>query len=199
MVRIEAVVEDFLTDKGKGQRGESGNYRQDAGRELDRHGVTYLIPKKKYAPDWCGIEQVDEHSVANVAVEREVPLWVDGRKHNMSFMYVPSTEEEGQYAVYTTNRDISPDEAMGLTSQYRRRWVIESEYKTIKKHFLPTTALTDYRIRLPYFILGVVMYNVWRLTNLLVRDKVDVNPGDSPPLRAGEVVELIGFCLVPGE
>ena len=36
MVRIEAVVEDFLTDKGKGQRGESGNYRRDAGRELDR-------------------------------------------------------------------------------------------------------------------------------------------------------------------
>ena len=36
MVRIEAVVEDFLTDKGKGQRGESGNYRRDAGRELGR-------------------------------------------------------------------------------------------------------------------------------------------------------------------
>ena len=36
MVRIETVVEDFLTDKGKGQRGESGNYRQDAGRELNR-------------------------------------------------------------------------------------------------------------------------------------------------------------------
>jgi integrase len=36
VVRIDAVVEDFLTDKGKGQRGESGNYRQDAGRELDR-------------------------------------------------------------------------------------------------------------------------------------------------------------------
>ena len=36
MVRIDAVIEDFLTDKGKGQGGESGNYRQDAGRELDR-------------------------------------------------------------------------------------------------------------------------------------------------------------------
>ncbi|WP_273837952.1 phage integrase SAM-like domain-containing protein [Halococcus sp. PRR34] len=36
MVRIDAVVEDFLTDKGKGQHGESGNYRQDAGRELGR-------------------------------------------------------------------------------------------------------------------------------------------------------------------
>ncbi|EMA43673.1 integrase family protein [Halococcus morrhuae DSM 1307] len=36
MVQIDAVIEDFLTDKGKGQGGESGNYRQDAGRELDR-------------------------------------------------------------------------------------------------------------------------------------------------------------------
>jgi integrase len=36
VVRIEAVVEDFLTDKGKGQGGESGNYRQDASRELGR-------------------------------------------------------------------------------------------------------------------------------------------------------------------
>ena len=36
VMRIDAVVEDFLTDKGKGQRGESGNYRQDAGREFSR-------------------------------------------------------------------------------------------------------------------------------------------------------------------
>jgi integrase len=36
VVRIDAVIEDFLTDKGKGQGGESGNYREDASRELDR-------------------------------------------------------------------------------------------------------------------------------------------------------------------
>ncbi|GAA0474006.1 hypothetical protein GCM10008985_33330 [Halococcus dombrowskii] len=36
MVRIDTVIEDFLTDKGKGQADESGNYRQDASRELDR-------------------------------------------------------------------------------------------------------------------------------------------------------------------
>ena len=35
MVEIETVIEDLLTDKG-GQRGESGNYRRDAGRELGR-------------------------------------------------------------------------------------------------------------------------------------------------------------------
>ncbi|RJT07210.1 phage integrase SAM-like domain-containing protein, partial [Halococcus sp. IIIV-5B] len=36
MVRIDAVTEDFLTDKGKGHRGKSGNYRSDANRELNR-------------------------------------------------------------------------------------------------------------------------------------------------------------------
>ena len=36
MVQIDAVIEDFLTDKGKGQGGESGNYCQDVGRELNR-------------------------------------------------------------------------------------------------------------------------------------------------------------------
>ena len=36
MVRIDGVTEDFLTDKGKGQGGKSGNYRSDANRELNR-------------------------------------------------------------------------------------------------------------------------------------------------------------------
>jgi hypothetical protein len=165
---------------------------------LDRHDVTYLMPKTIYAADLNGIEKVEEHPLADVAVERAVPHWVDGRKHEVSIMYVPSTEEEGKYAVFTTNRDVTPDEVMGLVDQYSWRWQIEIEYKTIKKHFLPTTASTDYRVRLLYFTLGVVMYNIWRLTNLTLREAVTVDLGEKPPLRAGEVVELIGFCLVPG-
>jgi integrase len=42
VVRIDAVIEDFLTDKGKGQGGESGNYREDASRELNRF-VDFLV------------------------------------------------------------------------------------------------------------------------------------------------------------
>jgi hypothetical protein len=33
---IETTFEPFLTDKGKGERGDSGNYRREAARELDR-------------------------------------------------------------------------------------------------------------------------------------------------------------------
>lgn len=164
---------------------------------LDRHDVTYLIPKTICAADLDGIEKVKKHPLADVGVERAVPHWVDGRCHEVSFLYVPSTKEEGKYAVYTTNRDVTPDEVMGLTAQYSWRWQIEIEYKTIKKHFLPTTSSTDYRVRLLYFTLGVVMYNIWRLTNLTLREAVTVDLGEKPPLRAGEVTELIGFCLAP--
>ena len=164
---------------------------------IDRHDITYLIPRPVYAADLDQIEELEAHPLADVAVERAVTLSVGGRSHELSFMYVPSTEEDGKYAVFTTNRDVTPDQVMGLTAQYSHRWQIESEYKTIKHHFLPTTASTDYRVRLLYFVLGVVMYNVWRLTNLLFREAVAGNLGAKPPLRAGEVVELVGFCLVP--
>jgi len=163
---------------------------------IDRRDITYLIPRPVYAAEIEQIEQIEAHPLADVAVER-VSLSVDGRSHELSFMYVPSTEEDGKYAVFTTNRDVTPDQAMGLTTQYSQRWQIESEYKTIKHHFLPTAASTDYRVRLLYFTLGVVMYNVWRLTNLLLREALSENLGAKPPLRAGEVVELVGFCLVP--
>jgi integrase len=33
---IAPVIDAFLRDKGKGEAGESGNYRSDAARELDR-------------------------------------------------------------------------------------------------------------------------------------------------------------------
>ena len=69
------------------------------------------------------------------------------------------------------------------------------EYKSIRKHFLPASASKDYRVRFLYFTIGVLMHNVWRLTNFLLRDEVDVDLGEKPPLRAGEIVELVAFCL----
>ena len=114
-------------------------------------------------------------------------------------MYVPSTKEEGAYAAFTTNRDVPLEQVEGFAGQYSQRWEIENEYKTIKKHFLPTVGSMDYRIRFLYFVIGVVMCNVWRLTNLLFRDAVDVHLGECPPIPAGEFTEILAFCLVPGD
>lgn len=53
----------------------------------------------------------------------------------------------------------------------------------------------DYRMRVLYFLIGVVIYNVWRMTNFLLRDSVNVHLGENLPIAAGEVIELIGLCL----
>jgi hypothetical protein len=170
---------------------------------IDRHDKTYLIPKAVY-PDSQEVEDIEElerEAVTGVGVVRDVPHGYEGRVHHGSIMYIKSTERENAYAVFTTNRDVPLWRVQGFVDQYRWRWRVENEYKSIKKHFLPTVGSTDYRIRLLYFVFGVVMYNVWRLTNLLFRDAVadDVHLGDHPPVKAGEVVEIFVFCLVdPG-
>ncbi|WP_136718621.1 transposase [Halorientalis salina] len=169
---------------------------------IDRHDMFYVIGKRQQAEaDRVAIEKTVEHETADVSVEHGT-LTYDGETHDMSFLYVPkdtSTDDpefiEGDYAIFTLNAHVSPDRAIGLTQQYRDRWMIENEYKTIKNHFLPTSASADYRNRFLYFVIGVTLYNVWRLTNFLLRDEVEVNLGEDPPILAGEIVELVGFCL----
>jgi len=48
-VAMAEVVEDYLTDKGKGPEGKSGTYRRDAKRELDRF-CTFLEEERPRSP-----------------------------------------------------------------------------------------------------------------------------------------------------
>ena len=170
--------------------------------ELEQHDTFYVIGKRKQADeDKVAIEKTVEHETADVSVEQGT-LTYRGETHDISFMYVPKDTAkdkdeyiEGDYAIFTVNAHVSADRAIGLAMQYRDRWMIENEYKTIKKNFLPVSASSDYRNRLLYFVIGVVLYNVWRLSNFLLRDEIDVNLGEDPPILAGEIVELVGLCL----
>lgn len=169
---------------------------------VDQRDDFYVIPKRKQAKaDRVAIEKTVEHDVADVSVEHGT-LTYDGETHDISFIYVPTdaaSEEgeltDGDYAIFTVNAHVSPDRAMGLVRGYRDRWRIECQYKSIKEHFLPQMASKDYRSRFIVFVIGVLMYNVWRMTNFLLRDEVDVDLGESPPIPAGEIVELVGLCL----
>lgn len=115
----------------------------------------------------------------------------EGRKHKVSIVYKPG----GEYSLFTIKGWVDADRAEALIEQYRFRWEIENKYKTLKAHYLPQCASKDYRIRFLYFVIGCILYNVWRLTNFVVRDDVDVDLGEDPPILAGEIVELVGFFL----
>ena len=158
---------------------------------IDQRTIQYVIGKKTQATaDYENIEEIREDPAYDSRIEL-AELAYDGRTHKVSIIYLPG----GEYSLFTVNGWVDLDRAQGLTAQYRKRWQIENEYKSIKHNFLPTTATKDYRIRFLYFVIGVILHNVWRLTNFMLRDEVDVDLGESPPILAGEIVELVGLYL----
>lgn len=163
---------------------------------LHQHGVTYLIPKRLSAKkDLENVEDIKQHPNADCAVEHDVTLTSTENQHSVDLLYVPSKGSSDSYAIFTTNADISVERIESITAQYRDRWTIENEYKSIKHNFLPQTCSTDYRVRLFTFVAGVLMYNTWRLTNLILRHAIDADLGESPPLSAGELSQLLGCHL----
>ncbi len=73
----------------------------------------------------------------------------------------------------------------------------DNEYKSIKNDFLAKTSSKDYRVRLFYFAFAVLLYNIWRLTDFLLKAGVDCEMDYAPVLRAGECVELVCSALIP--
>lgn len=196
---LEQAAQHVDINKVLLDRGFDANEVRDV---IDRHGAYYRIMKRKYVDDWQGIEKVETHPDADAAVNRDASVTVDGRTHDVSVLYERSREEDGKYAVMTANEDVEPERIRGVVAQYRDRWQIENEYKTIKDNFLPQVGSADYRVRFLYFVIGTILYNVWRTTNILFRDAVsdEVHFGESPPIPAGEMIELIAYVVFdPGD
>jgi len=157
-------------------------------------GVNYLIPKRINSTEREVIETMADDE-QGVAVE-SASVTVEAGSHSLRFLYVPSTNGNGT-AVFATNLRVSPGEAETFCRRYSRRWQIENEYKSIKHDFLAKTSSKDYRVRLFYFAFAVLLYNIWRLTDFLLKAGVDGEMDYAPILTAGECVELIVSALIP--
>ena len=162
---------------------------------IDRREHLYVLGKPARAQvDKDHIDEIQEHDVYDSRIVHGSQTF-DGREHDITYVYTPSTKDEDKYAVFTINEHVDHHRAEALLGQYSQRMEIENEYKTIKKHFLPTSASKDFRIRFLYFVIGTLLYNVWRMANFILRDAVDVDLGEHPPILAGELIELVAFCL----
>jgi len=161
---------------------------------LSNLGVNYLIPKRINNTERDVIEtmEADEQSVA---VE-SASVHVEAGSHSMRILYVPSTKGDGT-AVFATNLKVGPEAAESFCRRYSRRWQIENEYKSIKNDFLARTSSKDYRVRLFYFVFAVLLYNIWRLTDFLLKAGVDSEMDYAPVLTAGECVEIVVSALIP--
>jgi len=117
---------------------------------IHQHGTTYIIPKKKYEDDYANIDKIEEHPTADAAVQHNVTSSDGDRSHKSDFLYVPSSEEDGKYAVFATNQRVEPENIEPVVGKYQRRWDIENGFKSIKD-FKPRTSSMGYRVRFIIF------------------------------------------------
>ena len=55
-----------------------------------------------------------------------------------------------------------------LCRQYNKRWGVETSYRVKKHSFRPKTTSKNYFVRLFYFLLSVLLYNLWILLDILL-------------------------------
>lgn len=102
---------------------------------------------------------------------------------------------DGETQAFITNETIDPANAEAWVEHYAYRWCIENEYRSIKQEFLATTS-KNLELRIYYFVFGILMYNIWRLTDVLLKASVSREITDyTPVLTAGELADWIAIHL----
>jgi len=177
---------------------DRGFYTKEVRAEIDGRGLLYTMPVPKYEPDYRAIKKIKSKDGVDAAVNHDVPVGIDGDvDHTAEYLYVPATSDdaEGNYAVFVTNRDhVAPDEVAHVTNSYSRRWDIENQYKSVQS-YLPKTSSRDYRIRLFNFTFAALLYNLWRLTDFLVKVGMDREIRSPPVVTARTFVRAVGQSL----
>jgi putative transposase len=100
---------------------------------------------------------------------------------------------------YVTARDAGDQQMDGrsfihmierLIRWYRRRWGIENGFKK-QKHFMVRTTSTERDYRFFNFVFACVLYNVWRLVDLLVKLAIDgENRSYAPQVDANQFLTV---------
>jgi hypothetical protein len=180
---------------------DRGFYSNEVYATIHDRELIYTTPVPKYEDDYEAIAKIESKEGVDAAVKHEVPFAMDGELHHTAeFLYVPATAEEadGNYAVFVTNRDhVGPDEIAQVTNSYSRRWDIENQYKSVKS-FLSKTSSKDYRVRLFSFVFAALLYNLWRLTDYLVKLGLDREIRSPPVVTARTFVRAVGHSLRKG-
>jgi hypothetical protein len=163
---------------------------------LNNLGVTYLLPKVEREPETRYIEQMEREG-QDTAVE-QATVRARGGPHDCRVLFVPGQNDDIQ--PFITNERIDDSEhAQRWVKRYASRWWIEAEYRSIKQEFLAKTSSTDHTLRFYYFVFGILMYNIWRLTDVLLKATVSRELTTAPPvLTAGELADWVAIHLQLG-
>lgn len=99
-----------------------------------------------------------------------------------------SDDEQATYYLWKTNVSLPEDDEAALNRVkrlYAKRWRIESAYQSLKQFLIPTTSKSQ-ELRFWYFGFASLLYSVWRLVNVILRERVGGD--DERPVVPAEMV-----------
>jgi len=84
----------------------------------------------------------------------------------------PSKLSEKYFSWCTNIVDVNTKNREDISEIYGRRWNIENFYRDGKGNFLIRTKTKIFKVRLFFFLLTTMLYNLWQLTKLILQEDV---------------------------
>ncbi len=139
---------------------DRGYYSIELIRYLQGLGVSFVIPLPALLKGLAAGE------------DRLYTTTTHKKKNSQQVTFRLVTLRDGRdFYIFATNTRLT---ARRIRKTFRRRWGIETSYRLIGM-FLAKTTSKLYRLRLLYFFLAVVLYNLWVLRNFRRRLTVSVH------------------------
>ena len=160
---------------------DGGFYSIDLINHLNSIGMNFVMHAPKLGKE-CKGEEID--------MEYRTSSHKRRKKDQASFRVVSiygHSKKGMMLYVFATNMDISPKKLLKL---YRKRWGIETGYRMIRK-FLARTTSKRHSIRLLYFYLAILLYNMWILMSIVSR--VEIIADNMKVFIASKLIEANPF------
>jgi hypothetical protein len=149
---------------------DRGYYSIDLIRYLDSCGMKYIIHIPWHGkPLGAGVDRLYTTTTCKK------------RKDEQAVFRLLTIRQKGKLLIFATNTVFK---RRWVRKTFRKRWGIETSYRLIGL-FLAKTTSRRYRLRLLYFFLAVVLYNLWVLWNFRRRRHVSTH----------SLVHAVRLCL----
>ena len=138
---------------------DGGFYSIDLINYLNSNSIHFVMHAPKLRKE-CNGEEIDRKFTTSSHARR--------KREQASFRLVSiygHSRKGWVLYIFATNMDLTPEKLLKL---YRKRWGIETGYRMIRK-FLAKTTSRRLNVRLLYFYLAILLYNIWVLLNIVSR------------------------------
>ncbi|MFH0836704.1 MAG: transposase, partial [Candidatus Aenigmatarchaeota archaeon] len=137
-------------------------YQVEIVKIMYRYNLNFIIP----APDTSEVTRLKNQHKDNLPIVVD-HIMTSGKKEQVSvkLALVERMNKKGEKVIhgFITNLDWEPQE---VSEHYRKRWGIETNNR-VRNKFLAMTSSRDYGLRFLYYLMAVMLHNVWIFLNFI--------------------------------